>query len=532
MSDSTSFDVLVVGAGAAGLYAVLCLRKYGLKVGLITKEALPLNGIAESASKWAQGGIAAAIDPQDSPTFHGADTLKSGAGLCEPEAVQVLVNHAPQCIQTLEQWGVQFDRQGGRFALTLEAAHSRHRVLHVADTTGKALVTALKAQVLADPDITVWDHTPIVDLLVQDGQCYGLRCVVKNKLETISSRSVVLATGGYAQLFAQNTNPPASTGDGVAIAWRAGARVRDLEFVQFHPTALAVEGAPRFLISEAVRGEGAKLVNHRGQRFTEELAPRDVVSQEIFRYLQTTAESTVFLDLSTIPVDRLQYRFPNIIKVCQQWGINLFAQPIPVTPAAHYCMGGIETDTYGQTSLTGLYAVGETASTGVHGANRLASNSLLECFVFGERLAQHISQFCPSVSIPSLDISTELSPEWVNGFSPALTNLEQVKTSIRSICWQNVGIVRDQSSLAQALAQINDWSAQLQELVSLDRDYLETRHLVALGWLMVNSALWRKESRGAHYRRDHPQLDPQWQVHSSWTGTQLTAQPLDSLRVV
>jgi L-aspartate oxidase len=521
LSKANFFDVLVVGAGAAGLYAVLCLRKYGLRVGLITKEAFAMDDSADSASKWAQGGIAAAIDPTDSPVFHGADTLKAGADLCEPEAVQVLVNQAPQCIHTLEQWGVQFDRHSGRFALTLEAAHSHHRVLHVADSTGKALVTALKAQVLADRDIVLWQNTPVVDLLVQEGQCYGLRCAVDGQLVSLASRAVVLATGGYAQLFAQNTNPPASTGDGIVIAWRAGARVRDLEFVQFHPTALAVSGAPRFLISEAVRGEGAKLVNHRGERFTEELAPRDVVSREIFHYLQTTGDPTVFLDLSPIPVDRVHKRFPNIIKVCHQWGIDPLHQPIPVTPAAHYCMGGIETDTWGRTSLQGLYAVGETASTGVHGANRLASNSLLECFVFGERLAQHISEFCPQIAMP------DCRPMAVELEAP-LPNFRHIKTAVQSLCWENAGIVRDQSHLETALAQITQWQKPLEKLASLDRAYLETRHLTALAWLVINAALWRKESRGAHYRKDYPHSDPRWQVHSSWTGCELTPQPLNS----
>ncbi len=522
------FEVIVVGAGAAGLYTALCLRQQGLQVALLTKENLDLSHSADSASKWAQGGIAAAMAPQDSPAYHAEDTLKAGVGLSEPQAVAVLVREAADTIRQLEAWGVRFDRKPDQtFAMTLEAAHSRHRVLHVADATGKALVTALKAQVLEDGGITTLPQTLALDLLVEDGRCAGVLYAKDGVVQALLSPAVVLATGGYAYLFAQTTNPPASTGDGVGMAWRAGAVVRDLEFVQFHPTALAVAGAPRFLISEAVRGEGAHLIDCRGDRFVfkyhpqGELAPRDVVSRAIFQHLQHTGDSTVFLDLSPIDSDRIRYRFPNIIKVCEQWGIDLLHQPIPVTPAAHYCMGGIATDIWGETSLKGLYAVGETASTGVHGANRLASNSLLECFVFAKRIAQRLAlqrqeADLSFVSAPTLDYTV------LGGDVPDASCV----LKLRSLCWQNIGIIRHGTTLEQARQTIEQWRRAWQKFLPTERRGMEYRNLLDVAWLMVQSALFRKESRGAHYRSDYPHCDPEWLCHSACHGDRLFAQPL------
>jgi len=527
---SGRFDVIVVGAGAAGLYTALCLRRRGLGVALLTKEALHLSHSADSASKWAQGGIAAALDPQDAPSLHAEDTLKAGAGLCETRAVSVLVHEAPRTIQQLEAWGVRFDRKPDQtLAMTLEAAHSRQRVLHVADATGKALVTALKAQVLEDAGITTMPHTLVLDLLLHKDRCAGVLCATPDgSVQALVSQAVVLATGGYAHLFAQTTNPPASTGDGVAIAWRAGALVRDLEFVQFHPTALAVAGAPRFLISEAVRGEGAHLVDSAGDRFAYkyhpqgELAPRDVVSRAIFQHLQHTGDSTVFLDLSPIPSDRIHYRFPNIIKVCEQWGIDLLNQPIPVTPAAHYCMGGIATDIWGETSITGLYAVGETASTGVHGANRLASNSLLECFVFAERIAQKLGE-------TNWRSAADFTPKPSYRYAGDERDCSQLTQALRSLCWQNMGIMRHALQLEQAKQQIADWRRAWLTALPTQRQSMEYRNLLDVAWLMAQSALFRTESRGAHYRADYPLSDPQWLCHSAVQGDRLFAQPLDLL---
>ncbi len=348
------FDILIIGGGAAGLYAALSLPTH-LQIGLVTKGPLAL-----SASGWAQGGVAAAIDVADSPVQHARDTLQAGAGLCDPAAVQFLTEQAPQQIESLLNMGVAFDRHGDQLALTLEAAHSHPRVLHAADTTGRKLITTLTAQVLSRPNIHVWPETFTLNLWVEgDGRCRGVCLLYRGQLLWIQAAAVVLATGGGGQVFAQTTNPALSTGDGVAMAWRAGALLRDLEFIQFHPTALTRPGAPRFLISEAVRGEGAHLVDTQGRRFAfdyhpaGELAPRDVVSRAIFSHLQQTSTDAdfrpdptahVWLDLRPIPPEKIRYRFPKIIQVCRQWGIDIFQQPIPVAPAAHYWMGGIATE--------------------------------------------------------------------------------------------------------------------------------------------------------------------------------------------
>ncbi|MEB3227810.1 MAG: L-aspartate oxidase, partial [Synechocystis sp.] len=384
---ANQFDVIVVGSGAAGLYACLCLPS-DYRIALVTKAELKTG-----ASDWAQGGIAAAIAPTDSPHAHYEDTLSAGVGLCEPEAVKFLVEQAPQAIAELVEFGVSFDRHGDHLALTLEAAHSQPRVLHAADTTGRAIVSTLLEQVQGRTNVEVYSRAIALSLDVNPHtqRCQGIKLFVNGQIQWFQARAVLLATGGGGQVFAQTTNPKVSTGDGIALAWRAGAQVRDLEFFQFHPTALTKPNVPHFLISEAVRGEGAYLRDHNGHRFMfdyhprGELAPRDVVSRAIFQHLAATAtdptQATVFLDLSPIEPERIRRRFPNIIRRCRQWGVDIFQEPIPVAPAAHYWMGGITTDIHCQTTLPGLFALGETASTGVHGANRLASNSLLECIV-------------------------------------------------------------------------------------------------------------------------------------------------------
>ncbi len=535
------FDAVVVGAGAAGLYTALSLATnqsvnsstYSqIQVALIAKDILSV-----SASDWAQGGIAAVVGEDDSPGLHADDTLKAGAGLCETDAVEILVTSAKTQIENLLDLGVDFDRYGNLLAVTLEAAHSRRRVLHAADATGRALVSTLASQVLAQPNIHVFDSTLALDLYLDRGRCAGVFCVslapnsepeklpesvLENIIECLIAPVVILATGGGAQVFAQTTNPPTSTGDGVAIAWRAGATIRDMEFVQFHPTALAVEGAPRFLISEAVRGEGAYLVDAKGDRFLfaydprGELAPRDIVSRAVFTHLAKTGDPTVFLDLQAIAPETIARRFPNIMRICQRWQIDIFSTPIPVTPAAHYCMGGIVTDTYGATSIPGLYAVGEAASTGVHGANRLASNSLLECFVFGARLAESVSTLLDRETTP-LEIEIVKWQESENAFSANETesaNLQMLKSALQELTWQAAGICRSGADLELALLQIQAWQQEIMQKRYRDRLWVETRNLIDYAYLLVKSALFRTESRGAHYRIDHPNLDPSWQAHT------------------
>jgi L-aspartate oxidase len=532
-----AFDVLIVGGGAAGLYTALCLPKT-LRVGLITKDSLSV-----SASDWAQGGIAAAIAPEDSPKLHVEDTLKAGAGLCNPAAVQLLVEKAPECVRSLVEMGVAFDRKGEDLALTLEAAHSRRRVLHAADATGRAMVSTLAAQVLSRENIQVLSQAFVLNLWMADQTCRGVCLLYENQLCWLQARAIVLASGGGGQVFAQTTNPSISTGDGVAMAWRVGAELCDLEFVQFHPTALTYPGAPRFLISEAVRGEGAHLVDDQGHRFAfdyhpaGELAPRDVVSRAIFSHLQKNAGGSghVWLDLKPIPEDTIRHRFPNIIQVCQQWGIDLFKQSIPVAPAAHYWMGGIITDTQSRTSIPGLYTVGESASTGVHGANRLASNSLLECLVFGAQLA-NITLLEDAIANPKF--STQDLPPLDLSLAPQVHEWRQV---LPRLMWQSAGICRDQQSLERAIAQVETWrqefaaisqsaiayidhpteqsfsltSSQVSEL----RTWSETRNLLDLSYLILKSALFRTESRGGHYRTDYPDTDNiNWQVHTLVVG--------------
>ncbi|AIE73685.1 MULTISPECIES: L-aspartate oxidase [unclassified Synechocystis] len=547
------FDVVVVGSGAAGLYACLCLPSH-YRVALVTKAELKTG-----ASDWAQGGIAAAIAPTDSPQAHYEDTLAAGAGLCDGGAVDFLVNHAPQAIAELVQFGVSFDRHGQDLALTLEAAHSQPRVLHAADTTGRAIVSTLMEQVQARANVEIFSQAIALSLNIDSvtGHCRGIQVFLNQTIETFLSRAVLLATGGGGQVFAQTTNPKVSTGDGIALAWRSGAQVRDLEFFQFHPTALTKPDVPHFLISEAVRGEGAHLLDRRGKRFAfdyhpkGELAPRDVVSRAIFQHLANTekdpTQATVFLDLSPIEPERIQRRFPNIVRRCLQWGVDIFREPIPVAPAAHYWMGGITTDINCQTTIPGLYALGETASTGVHGANRLASNSLLECIVFARQLR---NLNLPSISPNATDINQLTPMEIELDTTNDLAILNHWRSELPRLMWQTAGICRQAEALQMAIAQLAQWRAEWQRLdtsklladlpqghkVKLNGSGLdefmqlwtETHNLLDIAHLILTSALFREESRGGHYRLDFPDVQVTWQNHTVIEGTKVFLQSSQS----
>ncbi|MEO1669646.1 MAG: L-aspartate oxidase [Cyanobacteria bacterium J06631_2] len=537
------FDVVVVGSGAAGLYGALCLPD-DLQVALVTKDQLNTG-----ASDWAQGGIAAAISSEDSPKLHLDDTLKAGAGLCDRQAVEFLVEHAASSIESLVEMGVAFDRHQSQLAMTLEAAHSRPRVLHAADTTGRAIVATLAQQVLQKSNIEVLSQAFALGLWLDSSQaCRGINILKDCQITWVQAGAVILATGGGGQVFSQTTNPEVSTGDGVAIAWRSGAAVRDPEFVQFHPTALTVPGAPRFLISEAVRGEGAHLIDEQGKRFAfdyhpdGELAPRDVVSRAIFSHLHQTGASNVFLDLQPIHPERIRYRFPNIIRVCQHWNVDLFTKPIPVAPAAHYWMGGIQVDTMNQTSITGLYAVGETASTGVHGANRLASNSLLECVVYAAQLAKLRPPGSETADAPPVE---EVTADWEQETS----FVNSIREQLPELMWQSAGICRTADTMNQAISTVVDWRSQMYNLplskyvINLSPQqqfkllnsqaeaqlklYAETLNLLDISYLILRSAAFRSESRGGHYRVDYPQTADSWQVHTVIQTEQWQKSPVD-----
>jgi L-aspartate oxidase len=531
------FDVLVVGGGAAGLYAALSIPEQW-KIGLITKDTLSL-----SASDWAQGGIAAALSQDDSVALHVEDTLRAGAGLCERPAVLHLAAAARPCIDRLVDLGVAFDRHQGQLAMTLEAAHSRKRVLHAADTTGRAVVSILAEAILQRPNIEVMESAFCIDLwLDEQHHCRGIILAEQDVVRCVSAQATVLATGGGGQVYAKTTNPPASTGDGVAMVWRAGGQLRDLEFVQFHPTSLAQPGAPPFLISEAVRGEGAHLVDGTGYRFAQEyhpsgeLAPRDVVSRAIFHHLQKTGDDHVWLDMRPIDEVRLKYRFPNILNVCRHWGCDPLTQPVPVAPAAHYWMGGITTDLHSQTTIPGLYAVGENASTGVHGANRLASNSLLECLVYGAEL-QHLPLQPGQTQLGDPQVATPPLPAPQLVVEPAWGEAMQAKRQqLTQLMWESAAICRNQAGLEQAVATLHTWRTAwqrhpIQQLMAtcaatqavqlpagmtpeLIRTWGELRNLYDIAWLILKSAAFRTESRGGHFREDYPATEDRWRVHT------------------
>lgn len=497
-------EFIVIGSGVAGLRAALELAEAG-RVAVLTKDRLD-----ESNTEYAQGGVAVALSDDDQIDLHVEDTLVAGAGLCDEKAVRVLIAEGPRYITELIEWGAQFDREDGELAFTREAAHSRRRILHAhGDSTGREIVRALIAAARKHPNIQLVAHAATIGLTVEDGICRGVQFIDPDESlrRELFARAVVLATGGAGQLFAQTTNPSIATGDGMAMAYSAGAMMCDLEFVQFHPTALALPDAPRFLLSEALRGEGAILRNHNGEAFARnydergELASRDIVARAIVAEMQRTGTRWMFLDLTHLNANFIRERFPNIYETCLRYGLDMTKDLLPISPAVHYVMGGVRTDTHGRTTLAGLYAAGEVACTGVHGANRLASNSLLEGLVFGARAGAAALE--DSLPMPN---KTESEPVQ---FDLSQWRLEpRAKSRVQELMWWKAGLIRRAEDLKAAVAEC----AQMSEESANGR----TRNFVTLARLMAEAALWREESRGGHYREDFPQTDDEhWLVHSA-----------------
>lgn len=497
-------DVLILGSGIAGLRCAIEIAKGGLKVTVATKD-FP----KESNTLYAQGGIAAAVDPDDSPKSHFEDTIRAGDGLCKEEAVKVLVEEGPERIRELISFGAEFDKKAGVYHLTKEGAHSLRRILHSGDSTGKEIEQTLMKQMAITSKIEPLAYSMGIKLAVNNDRCVGAYLLDEKKstILPVKCRAVVLATGGAGRLFQESTNSPIATGDGMVVALEAGIEMANLEFVQFHPTALHLKNAPRFLLSESMRGEGAILRNTKGERFMEkydknlmELAPRDVVARAIVSELKKDKAPHVFLDLTHLDPEFIRNRFPTIYATCISYGLDITKEMIPVHPAAHYIMGGVKTDLFARTSLKGVYAAGEVSCTGVHGANRLASNSLLEGLVFGCRAGKAILEDTlpmPTQFEKDIEINTQtLSPEVVN----------ELRRQTASLMWQGAGISRNGSGLENLFSELLNLEAIFGK-APFERRARETWNMIQLGKAISISANYRTESRGAHFREDFPKRD-------------------------
>ena len=526
-----NWDVIVIGAGAAGLMASLELPD-NLNVLLLNR-----NTSKVSSSRWAQGGIASVIRPDDSFELHIEDTLKAGDGLCDIKAVEMLVREAPNCVDNLQRLGMIFDKNLDQLSTTLEAAHSCRRVLHVKDRTGRALVEVLEDHVESKKNILHCRGVRVTELLVENKICRGVQVLDGSNLYWISSKAVVLATGGGGHLFTNTTNPSQSAGEGISLAWKAGALIQDLEFIQFHPTALKFYGAPCFLISEALRGEGAVLVDKYGNSPVDhlkdkELSSRDQVSRAIINNMIKNNTDHVGLDLRFIDPDKIVKRFPTILNRCQEYGVNPLNEVIPVAPAAHYWMGGVYTNLNAATTIKNLYAVGEVASTGVHGANRLASNSLMECLVFAKKMASIELDLGLTKSIERINKSFQICDVDKDLFGKISSHIE----ALRKSCWENIGVSRSKNKMELFAYDLDNCKSdlidnsllnlvkqvKLDQILSFDEEHrralnllldLQNRQITTR--LLVHACLFREESRGGHYRYDYPNKNDLWKCHSN-----------------
>jgi L-aspartate oxidase len=498
-------DFLVIGAGVAGMRAAIELAKSG-DVLVVAKDS-----IRESSSEYAQGGIAVALSDDDEVALHEQDTLYAGDGLCDVQAVHTLVEEGPAAIQDLIEWGAEFDKDGQKLSFTREGAHSRNRILHShGDSTGREIARTLYQKASSLRNVRFRTYSAIIDLLMDGERVTGALAFDEKTggAENIRARAVMLATGGLGRVYRETTNPDVATGDGVAMAWRAGAQIENIEFVQFHPTALHVQGAPRFLLSEALRGEGAVLRNKTGEAFMDryhplkDLAPRDVVSRSIVAEMERTGSAHVWLDLTSRDATFIQNRFPRIYKTCLAYGVDISKQAAPVHPAAHYAMGGVRTDLDGRSSLAALYAAGEVACTGVHGSNRLASNSLLEGVVFGMRAGRAMRD--------------QRDDPASRGKEPESHFPDVSEGELRGLTWEYCGITRCREGLERALNRLHAVSgAPGRDSRTANLAQFELRNLHAVATLIAQCALWREESRGAHYRSDFPVSQPDFQRPSS-----------------